>query len=506
MTHALVSRRSPGLFVAALLAALPASALARTSPSGQVEPEGPTPAPATVTTSAPPTAAPAETAGARCQDAREGPWVRRCRPERNTFELGAFAGVFFTGGGAHELFDPRRQLASLQDGDPDSMFFQPYRAAAPQFGGRVGFYPLAFLGGEVEAAVMPTRIVIDGEPRDRAILFNFRGNLIAQLPFWRVAPFALVGGGGLGTTGALGHDIDQSVHFGGGVKVFLSHRALLRLDVRDVVAARRRVDAGAVSYPELQLGVSALLGRNSPARRPEKDSDGDGFLDRADACPFEPGIAPDGCPERDRDGDGFLDSRDVCPDVPGVAPDGCPERDRDGDGFWDSQDDCPDVPGVAPRGCPIPDSDGDGILDDVDQCVREPETRNGLADDDGCPDDLDPVRPVIGVIRGIYFDLDKDTIKPRSRPVLDRAVRVLREHTSLKIEISGHTDSTGGLAHNRDLSRRRAESVRRYLVDHGVDAARLTTRGAGPDEPLDTNRTAAGRAKNRRIEFMILVQ
>jgi outer membrane protein OmpA-like peptidoglycan-associated protein len=100
-----------------------------------------------------------------------------------------------------------------------------------------------------------------------------------------------------------------------------------------------------------------------------------------------------------------------------------------------------------------------------------------------------------GTIKGIYFDLDKDTIKPRSRPVLDRAVRSSSTSPSVRVEISGHTDSTGSLAYNRDLSRRRAESVKRYLVEHGIDPARIQTRGAGPDEPVDSNRSAAGRAK-----------
>ena len=465
---------------------------------------GPAAAPSVTARPARPSVAPGP-APARCQDRRDVPWIRRCRPERNTFELGVFGGVFVPGGSAHELFDARRQLASLMDGDPATQWWKPYRAVAPEVGARVAWYPLSMIGGELEGGAMPTRILVDGRPADRAILFNFRGHVIGQLPFWRVAPFVLVGGGAIGTTGALGNDIDQSMHFGGGVKVFLSHRTLLRLDVRDVVAARRKVDAGAISYPEVLLGVSTVLGRKPPARRPDKDSDGDGFLDRSDACPYEPGIAPDGCPERDRDGDGFLDSRDACPDVPGIAPDGCPERDRDGDGFLDSRDACPDVPGVAPDGCPIPDTDSDGFLDDVDKCPREPETRNGYRDEDGCPDEVPRGLP-IGVIRGIYFDLDKDTIKPRSRPVLDRAVEVFNQHPSIRFEISGHTDSTGGLEYNRDLSRRRAESVRRYLVERGIDGSRITTRGAGPDEPLDTNRTPAGRAKNRRIEFTILVQ
>jgi OOP family OmpA-OmpF porin len=129
---------------------------------------------------------------------------------------------------------------------------------------------------------------------------------------------------------------------------------------------------------------------------------------------------------------------------------------------------------------------------------------DGYLDADGCPDDV-PRQIPRGVIRGIYFDLDRDTIKPRSRPVLDRAVAIFVEFPDVRVSISGHTDSTGSAAYNRDLSRRRAAAVKRYLVEHGIDAARIETRGAGPDEPIDSNRTPAGRAKNRRIEFELIV-
>jgi len=154
-----------------------------------------------------------------------------------------------------------------------------------------------------------------------------------------------------------------------------------------------------------------------------------------------------------------------------------------------------------------PDTDGDGTADPEDKCPTVPETRNGYQDEDGCPDEIPmQLAKFTGTIKGIYFDLDKDTIKPKSKPVLDRAVSVLNEFSTIRIEISGHTDSTGSVAYNKDLSGRRAASVKRYLVEHGVDSARIETRGAGPDEPVDTNKTAAGRAKNRRIEFTILVQ
>jgi len=116
----------------------------------------------------------------------------------------------------------------------------------------------------------------------------------------------------------------------------------------------------------------------------------------------------------------------------------------------------------------------------------------------------DAVKKISGVIQGIYFDVDKDTIKPRSKAVLDKAVSVLKEFPGTRWNIQGHTDSDGSRDHNVDLSQRRAEAVRTYLVDHGIDSGRLVPQGFGPDEPIDTNATSAGKAKNRRIEFRLI--
>jgi len=109
-----------------------------------------------------------------------------------------------------------------------------------------------------------------------------------------------------------------------------------------------------------------------------------------------------------------------------------------------------------------------------------------------------------GVIKGIFFDVDRDTIKPASYETLRKAVRVLQDFPTVKVEISGHTDIDGDREHNLDLSQRRAESVKRHLVNAGIDAARLTTRGAGPDEPIADNTTARGKAQNRRIQFKLI--
>jgi outer membrane protein OmpA-like peptidoglycan-associated protein len=418
------------------------------------------------------------------------PWIKRHRPTRNQLELGIYGGVLLPAGD-HELYNP-------------TITWQPYKKVAPDLGLRLGYYPLSFLGIEVEGGVAPTKTVNDDA---RAILGMFRGYGLFQLPY-RIAPFALIGYGFMATSG-LGKDIDPTLHFGGGVKFYVNDRFLVRLDVRDNATAQVGVDAGRTNHVEVLLGLSLVLGKKKPQPAPvEPDSDGDGFKDLVDKCPNEPGVAPDGCPapvEKDSDGDGFLDSEDACPDVPGVAPDGCPEKDSDGDGFVDSEDSCPDVPGVAPDGCPPPDRDQDGIPDAEDKCPDDPETRNNYQDADGCPDEVPKqVTKFTGVIKGIFFDVDKDTIKKTSRKTLDDAVKVLKDFPDVKVEISGHTDSDGDRDHNIDLSRRRAESVKQYLVDKGLDAGRITTRGAGPDEPIADNKTAKGKAQNRRIEFKLI--
>jgi outer membrane protein OmpA-like peptidoglycan-associated protein len=161
---------------------------------------------------------------------------------------------------------------------------------------------------------------------------------------------------------------------------------------------------------------------------------------------------------------------------------------------------------VAPDGCPLRDTDGDGILDKDDKCVTEPETRNGWEDTDGCPDEIPKaITKFTGVIKGIYFDFNKATIKKNSAPTLDAAAKIFKEYPGLKVEVSGHTDDVGTREYNVDLAQKRADSVKQYLVDRGVAADRIKTRGAGPDEPIADNTKAAGRAKNRRIEFKILI-
>lgn len=389
------------------------------------------------------------------------PWMKRHRPTRNQMEAGIYGGILAPSKN-HELYNP----------DDPAVTWQRYKKVAPDIGLRFGYYPLSFMGLELEGGIAPTKAA-DGSG---AVIGMFRGYGIFQLPY-RVAPFALIGLGLLGTTG-LGKDVDPALHLGGGVKFYVNDLIALRLDVRDNVATKVGPASGRTNHLEVLLGLSIVLNRKKPV---DPDTDGDGFKDRVDACPKVPGVAPDGCPVKKED------------------------PDTDGDGFRDSKDACVDVPGIAPDGCPAPDRDGDGIPDATDQCPDVPETKNNYQDEDGCPDEVPKeVKRFTGVIEGIFFDTDQATIKPASKPTLDNATKVLKDYPEVKVEISGHTDTDGDRAHNVDLSLRRADAVKQYLLDAGIDAGRITTRGVGPDEPIADNTTAEGKAKNRRIQFALI--
>ncbi len=421
-------------------------------------------------------------------------WIKRWAPERNMAEAGLYGGVLIPSRRL-ELFEPDTSLP-LQG-------FKEFNAAAPSFGLRLGYYPSRFFGAEGEAGVSPTRTSDDLA----ATMWGMRVNLVGQLGLWSVTPFVLVGGGMLNVASdraAVGSDIDAALHFGGGVKFYLSRYTALRIDIRDYVTAARGVDNGVVHSAQALLGFSVTLGRKN-APPPPEDSDGDGIFDPEDKCPTVPGVPEyDGCPIPDTDEDGILDPDDECVDTPGTEEfAGCP--DTDGDGIRDLDDECPEEPGVADyNGCPIPDTDGDGFLDPDDQCPLVAESKNGYQDEDGCCDTIpQEIKRFTGVIRGIFFDSNKAKVKRKSEKVLREALRVFRDYPDFKVEIIGHTDSRGSRDHNLDLSQRRAEAVKQWLVDRDIAADRIITRGAGPDEPIETNKSRKGRAKNRRIEFKL---
>lgn len=430
-----------------------------------------------------------ELADEEYQKRRDIPWIRRWAPEKGVGEIGLYGGLFFT--------SPNHELYQAELGLP-FQGWKPLRTNNATIGARAAYYPLAFLGIEMEGGIMPLAV---NESKSsfpasggKVSAYAIRGSIVGQLTKSSLTPFILIGAGALGVSSDrsdLGKDVDPALHYGAGVKFFLNRYTMLRLDFRNIVSYG--VDVGEnFSDPgtmELLLGLSVTLGREkrqgprveeAVVEIPEPvndDQDGDGFPDEVDACPEEPGVEPDGCPLKDADGDGILDPDDKCPDVAGLE---------------------------EYEGCPIPDEDGDGISDPDDKCPKEPETANSYLDDDGCPDQLpEEMKRFSGVVEGITFETDQATIKASSAKILKKALKVLKIFPDVNLVISGHTDSRGDRVHNMLLSRRRAEAVKEWLVKRGIEASRIKTEGFGADQPIDTNDTKEGRSRNRRIEFQL---
>lgn len=271
------------------------------------------------------------------------------------------------------------------------------------------------------------------------------------------------------------------------------------------------------------------------------DTDGDKVPDYYDKCPDTPKeaystIDADGCP-LDTDGDGVFDYLDKCPDTPyqaygKVDKKGCP-KDTDKDGVPDYLDKCPATPesernNVDSLGCTIVkvqpvvvdtvvapvvvskpdtvavvadvDTDGDGIVDRLDRCPQ----LAGVASNGGCPEIKREVRVIFQkALQGIQFETAKYTIKPLSYVILEHVARVLTENPNYLVEIRGHTDNEGTPEKNQILSENRAKAVRDYLISKGIDAKRLTSNGYGQMRPVAPNSTIEGRAKNRRVEFVV---
>ncbi len=203
----------------------------------------------------------------------------------------------------------------------------------------------------------------------------------------------------------------------------------------------------------------------------------------------------------DSDGDGVMDSIDRCPDTPAgvvVGVFGCPKvvrKDSDGDGVFDETDRCPGTPAgvvVDKFGCPEVsqnDSDGDGVYDNKDECADTPV--GAIVDDRGC-----------WLVKGVQFDYKKWGVKPQFNSNLDNIENILKKNPGLKIRIEGHTDDIGSIKYNMDLSGKRAQAIKDYLIDKGIDPLRITTTGLGYAQPIADNDTPEGRALNRRAEII----
>jgi outer membrane protein OmpA-like peptidoglycan-associated protein len=214
-----------------------------------------------------------------------------------------------------------------------------------------------------------------------------------------------------------------------------------------------------------------------------------------------------GCP-LDSDKDGVPDFIDKCNNTPAEAiklvdATGCP-LDSDGDGVADYLDKCPNTPQAAKgfvdeKGCPI-DTDADGVFDFEDNCPKIP----GVSSNKGCPDIKKEVKKLFQkALQGIQFETGKAVIKPSSFAILDQIAKVLVDNPTYLVDVRGHTDNVGNSESNMQLSERRAAAVHDYLVGKGISLKRLSSHGYGDTKPVASNKTAKGKALNRRVEFVV---
>ena len=318
-----------------------------------------------------------------------------------------------------------------------------------------------------------------------------------------------------------------AVPVGGGIAVFLNEyisldaEALYHITFTDYIDDLKKGNKND-GILTVSGGISVYFGK-------AKDSDKDGIPDKKDKEPrlpedFDGFEDEDGAPEVDNDGDGIHDSYDKAPleaeDFDGFQDkDGVPDLDNDDDGILDEKDACPGTDATVANGidteedfdgfedsdgCPDEDNDKDGIPDTKDQCPEQAENFNNFQDEDGCPDEKDAMAMDKGqalILEGVNFASGSATLTTNAKRILDKAVEILIKNPQMELEIRGYTDNTGSYNGNVNISRRRAESVKAYLVLNGIFPTRLTTKGLGPENPIAPNTTVEGRAKNRRIEF-----
>ena len=283
-------------------------------------------------------------------------------------------------------------------------------------------------------------------------------------------------------------------------------------------------------------GADVYFGFKIPVYQKKfKDTDEDDILDHDDSCPTLAGpIENKGCPWPDKDKDSVLDKDDACPDAAGPFENkGCPWGDADNDTVLDNVDECATIAGpVENKGCPWPDTDGDSVLDKDDKCPNE----KGLAANAGCPEldadkdgvlDNDDSCPTIpGPVsnkgcpevtqealkelkvqaRAVYFVTGKAVLqsadKGQTDGRLDAIKEIIKNYPNAKFSIEGHTDNVGNAASNQKLSEARAKAVMDALIAKGVNPENLTYKGYGASKPVADNKTAEGRAENRRTEVI----
>lgn len=153
--------------------------------------------------------------------------------------------------------------------------------------------------------------------------------------------------------------------------------------------------------------------------------------------------------------------------------------------------------GAGPR-----DSDGDGVYDHLDQCPNTP--RGIKVDKVGCPI---PIKQKVSITLHVEFDFDKDMVRPEYHSHIEKVANFMKAYPKTNAVLEGHTDNWGSEKYNLELSKRRAASVKKYLVDNfGINAERISTKGFGFSQPVASNKTDEGRQQNRRVVANIITE
>jgi outer membrane protein OmpA-like peptidoglycan-associated protein len=417
----------------------------------------------------------------------------------------------------------------------------------PYHGGRLGYVFDFGLGVEGFLGYVDSKVVGSAFDGAKAKVHNYGGDLTYNFNLDRSIQLAVLGG-----AGAQSFDLDidgldketaLTFNYGAALKIFPTRWLGFRFDWRNYHSSDGLKDARVFLNPEgaaledktlmsteWTAGVSLFLWG-------PKDSDGDGVEDKNDLCPDTPkGVEVDstGCPlDADMDGvgdymdqcpntprgavvdevgcpldsdeDGVFDGLDQCPNTPmgaTVDENGCPS-DRDADGVFFGIDLCPNTPSgvvVNATGCPV-DSDGDGVFDGPDACPNTP--AGARVDARGCLVQLE--------LQNVEFEFNSFDLARSARAYLaELAGQIVQqadpEGTS-RLELRGFTDSVGAEAYNERLSQRRAEAVRDFLLSTSMEMEKFIDRldavGYGEADPVASNDTEEGQARNRRVELHI---
>ncbi|MDP2470916.1 MAG: OmpA family protein [Candidatus Palauibacterales bacterium] len=416
----------------------------------------------------------------------------------------------------------------------------------PYFGGRLGYVLDFGLGVEGFFGYVDSKVVGSQYEGAGATVLNYGGDLTYNFNLARSIQLSVLGGAGLQSfdldVDGLDSESALTWNYGAALKIFPTRWLGFRFDWRNYVSpdglqdAREFINPGAAPKETL-LSTEWTAGLSFFLWGP-KDSDGDGVEDNDDLCPDTPkGVKVDstGCPldadmdgvgdymdqcpntprgavvdetgcPLDSDADGVFDGLDQCPATPkGAEVDakGCPS-DRDGDGVFFGIDLCPNTPAgvvVNATGCPV-DSDGDGVFDGPDACPNTP--AGARVDARGCLVQLE--------LRNVEFEFNSFELTRSARSYLsDLAGQIVQQadpEGTGRLELRGFTDSVGAEAYNQRLSESRAEAVRDFLLSTSMEMEKFIDRldavGYGEADPVATNDTEEGRARNRRVELHII--